>query len=201
MTTDLAKLVDLTYAVQEDETIIAEHHGAKCPHIITTGDSHYCDMLADGANLCVEEHSKNWWKFVHCMYGYVSPTNEHQDKGNPLANETTFDVSVTTCHAKARVFEDYDIVKFGVCLHGPEAVNLRKKSAAKTAADMQAGKPPTVWMEVDGNFVQAPLDRNDDRTEWKKDLRSAICDAASAHTSDPEVKLTWDKECASMVVV
>lgn len=199
MTTDLAKLVNVTYDVQEDHDIIAEHHGALCPGLSAFTD--YCDMLADGANLCVQAHSKNWWKFVHCMYKNVSPTNDNNDTENVLAHPESFDAAVTTCHLSSHVIEDYDGISFGICVHGPEAAELRKISAAKTAADMKAGKPPTVWLEVNGNFIQAPLDRKDDRTEWKKEIRSAICDAVSGHKSDPTVKPIWDKECAASVVV
>lgn len=199
MITPLAKLVNLTYDVQENKEIIHDHHGAKCPGL--SEFTNYCDMLADGANLCARAHSKHWWTFVHCMYTYTTPTNKDKDKGNPLANVTTFDTSVTGCAISSLLFEDYDVIKFAACIHGPEAADLREISAAKVAADMKAGKPDTMWVEVNGTFVQAPLDRNVTRDAWTAEVRSAICDAASAHKSEPEVKPIWDTECASQVVV
>lgn len=197
MTTDLAQVVSVTYDVQEVD-FVTQFHGAKCPGL--TNATEYCNFVADGANLCAEAHSKQWWNFVHCMYKFVDPNGDQEgDVGNPLAHVESFDASLTKCATET--LKDYTVEHLRECVYGQEAVDLRKVSAAKTAADLAAGKPPVVWIDVNGTFVQAPEAKNNTRSAWKKELRSAICSSLYIHTSDPTVKPIWDKECATTVVV
>lgn len=70
---------------------------------------------------------------------------------------------------------DYSAEQLRSCTYGEEAARLRAVSAAKVAADMDKGLPLIVWVQVNGDFVQAPEDPDDSRAEWKLELISAIC--------------------------
>lgn len=196
MITDLARVVDVRYDVQEiDKT--TKYHGAKCPGLTNATD--YCNFVADGANLCVETHSRQWWSYVACMHEHADPKGGSQmDVNNPLAHVETFDEAMTGCAAN---LTDYSIDALRTCVYGSEGAALRNVSATKTAADFAAGKPLTVWVEVNGSFVQAPEAMNDTRAEWKKSVVAAICENLQDQRQVPAVARVYREHCASEVAV
>jgi len=195
MTTDLARVVDVHFDVQEVD-LITQFHGSKCPGLTNATD--YCDFVADGANLCAEAHSRQWWSYVACMYEHVDPNGDSDmDAKNPLAHPETFDEAMVGCATHLR---DYSVDALRKCVYGDEGAALRSASAAKTAADLASGKPPIVWLEVDGNFVQAPEAKNDTRVEWKKSVVGAICDALKLKRH-PYAARVYREHCTPAMIV
>jgi len=189
MATDLGHFVDVRFDVQEVE-LVTQFHGAKCEGLTDATD--YCNFVADGANLCVESHSKQWWSYVACMYEHVDPNGDAtMDVNNPLAHIETFDKAMVGC---ATGLMDYTVEELRACVYGDEAAALRNASAAKTLADLNAGRPPIVWIDVDGKFVQAPEVKNDTRSEWKASVVAAICDGLRERG-------VLHKQCVSEAVV
>jgi len=173
MQTDLSSIVDLRYDVQEGDAPVY-YHPSKCPGLTNATDN--CDLIADGASLCVKAHHddpRDWWPFVDCIHrksdGYAT-----DDDANPLAHVETFDKTIVGCLAGV---PNYTADQLRSCTYGEQAAELRKVSAAKVAADMDKGLPVIVWVQVNGQFVQAPEAPEDTRAEWKLQLVSAICDA------------------------
>merc|ERR1711957_1007683 len=154
-------------------------HPAKCSGL--TAATNNCDFVADGANLCAQEHSVFWWNFTVCMYSNaVGCGNEHggvthacTDDGNPLASMSTFDATVTACAEQA--LPDYSTGALRACMYGSEASSLRKASNAKTATGL-------VWVNVAGSDILAPEGTTVSRSDWAQDVLRAIC---SAYSGDP----------------
>lgn len=170
---DLAEIVDLSYDVLE-KNIHALIHPAKCPGL--TSASQTCDFIADGANLCAQEHSAHWWNFTVCMYSNAvgcgnevgGVTRPCTDDGNPLASVDTFDTTMAQCAAQA--LPDYLLEDMRTCVYGSEAATLRKASNAKT-------KTGLVWVNVAGGDILAPEGTTVSRSDWAQQVRQAICSA------------------------
>jgi len=164
---ELADIVDLRYDVLEAPPL-EKFHGAQCANLTTA--TSFCNYVADGANLCAETHSKNWWPFVLCMYATADPDGDtDKDAANPLAHPDKFDSEVATC---AALLPDYPVEDLRTCTYGAEGKKLRVASAAKTPTF----KGP-VWVVVDGTHVDAPNGKGLSRAQWKKDVVRAICTA------------------------
>lgn len=161
-------MVDVRFDVLEAPPL-EKFHGAKCEGITNATD--FCNYIADGVNLCVEEHSSAWWEFTVCMYSSADPDGDNDnDKNNPLASATTFDEYVAKCARYA--LRDYKVEDLKACYKGDEGARLRKASAGKTPVF----KGPQ-WVEVAGKEVAAPHGKNLSREEWKKDVIAAACAA------------------------
>lgn len=119
----------------------------------------------------------------------ASDKNVSNDVANPLAYLDTFDDAMVSCLAGV---PDYSADELRSCVYGEEGAELRKVSAAKTAADIDKGLPAVVWAQVDGRFVNAEDDEDDAHSAWKRQLVSAIC---SAYTGIPP------KACSMEMVV
>lgn len=164
---ELADIIDFRFDVLENAQL-EKFHDAQCDGL--TNATKFCNYVADGSSLCAEAHSKAWWGFVACMYSVADPNGDKDhDAKNPLAHSTTFDKQVTTCASK---LTDYSVTDLLACTHGSEGEALRKASAAKTT------KPgPPIWVEVAGKTVASPHGPDLPRTQWVKDVITAVCDA------------------------
>lgn len=134
----------------------------------TSGDG-YCDCLADAANLCVQAHDPNYWKFMACMFrgnGYPAATSG-------LASDTEFESTVQDC---ASNLAGYSFDDLKTCYTGVEGA-LQLEAASKRASEVGAVHP--VWLYVNGQLV-AQAGRPDptaDLTRWAAKVKVAICGA------------------------
>lgn len=168
---ELAAIVDFHFYPLDISPAIIGSHQQNCTGLAKEETN--CNYIADQANLCVQQHSKQRANFTECMFRQALQGDER----NPLAARGTFDGQLADC---AATLEDYSVDELRSCAYSDEAVQLRA-SNRDTIADifsdlnMSAG---LVWASVDGNLVSgATEDTTSSREDWQHDLVTAVCDA------------------------
>jgi len=168
-------------------------------------DEHGWNLIAvNHYELCAQDHleSKEWWPFVHCMYGLQSCLSYNTTEASALANyscsiadsgaddDMTLSggdmkaIATTSCDCSlsgavtfcAREHTSTTYEKLTECAYSNEGHELAVASK-KIAERVNGGDP--LWIKVNNMTIELSTNEQSEIVTWASTVLSSVCDAIS----------------------